>query len=399
MRIVIISPTLPFPPDNGGKLRAAAVALELAKHHEVALACFADDGAGASPAGVWSGHFRDVKIVPPRPPGPWPRRWLSLSPSEVSEFHSVEMERHVTRLVAQFSPDVLVAGDPGLTHYVAPYTDRVRILDYVCVATLQFERLRAISTGPRQALWALRRMKFAAHLRRIARCYDLCVVNSEEDRAALVAAAPAWPRVEVLPNGLDLSGYPLGLALPQPDTLVFPGALTYPPNLDGARHFIQEILPLIRAEVPAVRFVVTGRIPARNFAPQAPGVEYTGYVPDVRPVIAGSWACAVPLRTGAGGTRFKVLESLALGTPVVSTTIGAEGVAATHGEDILLADEPTAFAHETVKVLRSPELRSRLAVAGRRLIERQYDWQVLGARFATLLDELRATRRQVKPPA
>ena len=111
-------------------------------------------------------------------------------------------------------------------------------------------------------------------------------------------------------------------------------------------------------------------------------------MPDVRPVIAGAWMSPVPLRAGAGGTRFKVLEALALGTPMVSTGIGSEGVAVTHGLNILLAEEPVRFAAETVTLLRSAALRAQLAAAGRRLVQERYDWEVLGARLAALAAEL-----------
>jgi glycosyltransferase involved in cell wall biosynthesis len=399
MRIVIISRCLPFPADNGGKLRVAHLSLYLAQRHEVALVCFAEGEKTLPDRVELADRFVDFKVLPPATPGSRLRRWLSPATSEMQEFNSAEMAHAVNSLVDRFDPDVLVAGDPALTRYVAPYPDRVRVLDYVCVGTLQLERLQAISSGRGQVLWALRRLKFAAHLRQIARHYDLCVVNSEEDRAALLAAAPGWARVEVISNGLDLGTYPLGLAAPQPNTLVYPGSLTYAPNLDAAHYFVKDILPRIRAEVPATRLLITGKVPTGGSAPEGPAITYTGYVPDVRPVIAGAWVCPVPLRAGAGGTRFKVLEALALGTPIVSTAIGAEGVAVTDGVDILMAEEPADFATQTVKVLRSPELRNRLATAGRRLIEQQYDWEVLGARFGALISELMSGHQPAMSPA
>ena len=392
LRILIISPSMPFPADNGGKLRAAAVALGLAERHEVVMACFADAPSGPPADGV-ADRFRELTLVPlPKPPRRL-RRWLSASPSDVHQFASAEMAHRVRETVARFAPDVLLTGDPALTAYVAAYAERVRVLDNVCEATLQFDRFRALASGPRLALWALRRRKHAAHLRRIARHYDLCVLNSDADRAALLAASPGWTRAEVVPNGLDLAAYPVGLASPEPNTLVFHGATTYGPNLDAVRYFVAEILPRIRAAVPDARLMVTGKAPANGSVPQGPGVVYTGYVPDVRPLIARAWACPVPLRLGAGGTRFKVLEALALGTPVVSTAIGVEGVAVTDGVDVLMAEDPSAFAAQTTKLLRSPDLRARLAAGGRGLIEREYNWTVLSERFSKLLDELVAKRR------
>jgi len=249
-----------------------------------------------------------------------------------------------------------------------------------------------IGFGLAYAVWGLRRLKFAAFLGRIARVYDLGIVNSEEDRAALVATSPDWARVEVLPNGLDLGAYPLGLATPDPATLVFHGALSYAPNLQAVRLLVDEILPRVRAEVPGVRLLVTGRIPTDGTAPQGSGVVYTGYVPDIRTVVAGAWASPTPLKSGAGGARFKVLEALALGTPLISTAMGAEGLAVTDGVDILMAEEPAAFGAQTVRMLRSPELRQRLAEGGRRLVEQRYNWARLGERLAARLEDLVARR-------
>ena len=325
MRILILSPHLPFPADNGGKLRMSYMATYLARHHEVAFVSFAEDPERALRSPELAERFSDVRLVPFPQSKSQLRRWLSPVPGGLREYNSAEMAGCVDTVITRFSPEVLLVNDPLLTRYVAAYADRVRILDYICVDTLQFERLQRLSSGPSQLLWRLRQLKFTAYLRRIARCYDLCVVNSAEDRAALLAASPSWKHVEFLPNGLDLTLYPRELATPQPNTLVFPGALTYPPNLDAATYFVRDILPRIRAHLPDVKLMITGQVPTDGSAPEGPEIIYTGYVPDVRPVIAGAWVCPVPLRAGAGGARFKVLEALALGTPVVSTAIGAEG--------------------------------------------------------------------------
>jgi glycosyltransferase involved in cell wall biosynthesis len=116
-------------------------------------------------------------------------------------------------------------------------------------------------------------------------------------------------------------------------------------------------------------------------------VQYTGYLTDIRPVVAQSWMSVVPLRKG-GGTRLKILEAMALGTPVLATTKGADGLDVTDGENILLADDPQRFAQQAMRLLRSPELRTRLAIAGRRLVMSKYDWRVVGPRFNVLVDNV-----------
>ena len=154
-----------------------------------------------------------------------------------------------------------------------------------------------------------------------------------------------------------------------------------------------DILPRIRSHVPDARFRVTGRVPAHGRVPEAAGLEFTGYVSDVKPEIARSWVCSVPLRLGAGGTRFKVLEALALGSALVSTAIGYEGVEVTDGENVMMAEDAGTFADRCVRVLRSPELRLTLSRNGRRLIEERYDWAVLGQRLVDRITAIADTRR------
>jgi polysaccharide biosynthesis protein PslH len=128
-----------------------------------------------------------------------------------------------------------------------------------------------------------------------------------------------------------------------------------------------------------------------------PGVQLTGYLADVRPTIAESWVSLVPLRQG-GGTRLKILEAMALGTPVVSTSKGAEGLETNHGENILLADTAAEFAQRTIELLRSPELRARLVAGGRRLVESRYDWRVVGADLRQVVNSAAEQSAGVRQP-
>lgn len=386
MRILIIHQRLPFPADNGGKLRAAHVARYLASHHSVALVCFGSEDCDSQfPE---TKLFTEVKLVPLPKPASAIMRVCSGLPSEVVDLSSAEMSRTISALVELHSPEVILTSEPALSPYLERYPDRVRVLDYLMVSTLSLARLGAIARGWKKLVWRLRWHRSAAYHRRIAPLYDLCLVNSQEDQDELLVNCPGWRQLEFFPNGLHLVEYPLGLARPEPMTLVYPGSVTYVPNRDAVEFMITRILPLVRAELPDVRFVVTGAVPEDGSAPQAPGVIYTGRVPDVRPAIAGANVCVVPLRSGAGGTRFKVLEAMALGTPVVSTTIGAEGVAWSDGVNILIADTPESFAAKTIELLKSPEVRSSISAAGRRLIEERYDWNILGARISNMLARL-----------
>jgi polysaccharide biosynthesis protein PslH len=189
------------------------------------------------------------------------------------------------------------------------------------------------------------------------------------------------------------------------DTIVHAGALSYSANLDAMGYFLADIFPGVRAAADRVLLRVTGTAPPAALAalPRSPGVEFTGYLADVRPTIAQSWASVVPLRRG-GGTRLKILESMALGTPVVATPKGAEGLDVADGQELLIGADPGAFARAVIALLQSPDLRARLARAGRRRVETTYNWREVGRDLCPLVEGMEPgrtprTRRALPEPA
>jgi glycosyltransferase involved in cell wall biosynthesis len=199
--------------------------------------------------------------------------------------------------------------------------------------------------------------------------------------------------IEVLPNGVDCDHNRPGLAQPQPSALVYNGSLTYSANYDAMQWFLAEIYPRIRSQQPDVTLTITGSTKGVAVAGLAldDSVRLTGFVEDVRIPVAQATVCVVPIRQG-GGTRLKILEAMALGTPVVATSKGAEGLEVTPGHDILIADEPAEFAEQVIRLLRDSTLRKHLAWNARRLMEMRYDWQGIGRSFVHLVEESVAKR-------
>jgi polysaccharide biosynthesis protein PslH len=240
-----------------------------------------------------------------------------------------------------------------------------------------FFRLRALLT------W----LKLSFYLRRALPRFAACTVVSDHERANVQSLAPSYRKVEVLPNAVDLSDYDDVFGTPRRNTLVFSGAVTYRPNHDAVLYFIKEIYPRILASVEDVTLRVTGDVSGvdPSTLPRSRGLEYTGHVKDIRPVVANSWVSVVPIRLG-GGTRLKIIESMALGTPVVSTSKAAEGLEVADGVNILIADEPEEFAAKVVRLLESPELRRKLAAGGRHLVTSKYNWRTTGQRLDALIE-------------
>jgi glycosyltransferase involved in cell wall biosynthesis len=187
----------------------------------------------------------------------------------------------------------------------------------------------------------------------------------------------------VVPNGVIARDYSGVTAAPQPDTLIFTGALRYRPNYDAMRWFIAEVWPQVRRVRPMARLFITGDH-AGLALPDADGIECTGFVDDIRPLLSSARLAVAPIFAG-GGTRLKILEAMAAGTPVVATAKGAEGIDAASGEELLLADDAVSFAAQVVALLGDEGLRARLSQAARRLVAERYDWAIIGPRFESLV--------------
>lgn len=273
---------------------------------------------------------------------------------------------------------------------------------------MQQQRMREQAGGSRYALlrtvkrslqrwsgWHLM-MTLRTAEQALLRTYTRVVAVSEVDAAQLESLVPGT-QVNIVPNGVDVRYF--GEATPGPsgahsrshDTLVFTGTLGYPPNVDAMRFFVAEIWPLIRARRPATRFWIVGAAPSVEVQAlaQHPGIEVYASVPDVRPYLADSAVAVVPLRSGSG-TRLKILEALAAGRPVVSTTLGAEGLHLKPGRDLLLADTPAEFANAVVTLLERRGYAQEMAAHGQETVRHLYDWDLIGATFQRMLREIAA---------
>jgi sugar transferase (PEP-CTERM/EpsH1 system associated) len=208
---------------------------------------------------------------------------------------------------------------------------------------------------------------------------DHCVVVSREDEILTRQLAPETP-ISIIPNGVDTDYFRPSPETSGPPNLVFTGAMGWPPNADAMIYFCRDILPLIRREFPAVQLTIAGLQPSDDVKElaQDPQIHVTGFVPDVRPFVAGASVYIVPLRSGSG-TRLKILEAMAMGKAIVSTPIGAEGLEVVDGRHLILADRPQDFAEAVCRLLKDPTRRQALGQAGRQLVEQTYDWKTIAA--------------------
>ena len=392
MRILFLSPWFPFPPDNGIRIRLYHLLKTLARRHEVVLVSHVRQGDDAG-----SREIRELCAA--LDTVSWPdyapargRALLGLAapePRSLVDTYSPRMETLVRKWGQKQAWDVVVASTTDVGRYALYAPARAKVLEEHNFWTRVMHEQYA-----RQTHWALRARywltwwKYRQYESRLYPHFDACTMVSETDAGAVRRMLPALP-VHVVPNGADCEYYAGRAYTPERDTLVFNGSLTFSANLDAVQYLLADIWPQIRAGRPAARLKITGRADAgaAQTLPLDGTVQLTGYLDDIRPAIGNSWACLVPIRTG-GGTRLKILEAMACGTPVVATGKGAEGLDVTPGENILLADRPADFAARTVELLNDAELRARLATNARRLVRAKYDWDTIGMRFEKLLCDL-----------
>jgi sugar transferase (PEP-CTERM/EpsH1 system associated) len=395
MRILVISTWFPYPLSQGSKIRAYYLIKELAKKHSVTLISFADTPIQPE----WVDHLKQFcqrVVIVPRHPFEHDRLkkilgWFSWLPSAVVGGYSKEMADQTRQIAAEWAPECVFA----LTFVAAPYArmvsnvPKVLDVDYLMCRMLYEAYLSESSFLKRARRWLAWR-KFQNYEKRLYPEFNNCLVVSDQDREAFRELIPhKAEQVFVVSNGIDSQLNHPGLAEPVPESLVFNGALTYQANFDAMDYFLREIFPFILDKAPDAQLSITGSnqgVPL-NALPPNDHVRFTGYLEDIRPAVASSWVCIVPLRVG-GGTRFKILEAMALGTPVVSTLKGAEGLDVEPGKHLLIADTPEEFAKQTINILRNPELRNILATNAALLVNEKYEWTKITENLCDLVDSL-----------
>jgi glycosyltransferase involved in cell wall biosynthesis len=206
--------------------------------------------------------------------------------------------------------------------------------------------------------------------------FHACTVVSNPEKQLFEKNISNSKHVWVVPNCVNLSDYQDDRlnTVALRNTMIFTGSFGYRPNYEAMIWFIEKVYPLVQSEIPDVHLMITGDHAGKPL-PVANNITFTGYVDNIRPLIAQSWISLAPIWTG-GGTRLKILEAMALGTPVVSTSKGAEGLDVLHGHDILIDDTSEGFAKSVIRLLQDPDLRSKLTINAYQLVSQKYDWQV-----------------------
>ena len=392
MNICMVCGEIPYPPHGGSRMRVYQFIRALSQRHRITLLAYqyADDECVHS--AVLGALCRVVAVRWQEPAAlarmrvagtlaaqlAYGRGLLFDSDPWVAQYFRLPaLKARLCDLLAREQFDLVHVEDTAMMTVLPAELNVPVVLSIQNVEYWRAARAAAAGVAERIEVFKLRRYERGT-FERAAICCPASALEAEQVRRLAPDA-----RVQVVANGVDTAEFVPTAIKAEAPTLIFTGTLSYAPNAEGIGWFVRTVWPLVAASVPGAQLDIVGCEPSADvLALASDRVCVSGDVPDVRPYLQRAWLAIVPVLHG-GGTRLKILEAMACALPVVSTTIGAEGLAVAHGRDILIADEPQAFAAHVIHLLRDTVLRGRFGRAGRALVERYYDWRVISAALET----------------
>lgn len=390
MRLLVAAPRFPWPLDKGDRLTVFRLLRYFAERHEVALVCFLEPGQQKDWVRHLPPNLARVELVPLGRAGAYGRTLAGLAssrPLQVHYYGARAMTRRLQEVAAGFRPDLIYAHTIRMAEHVTGLGVPSILAMQVSMA-LNYGRLARFASAPwRRAAYRLEARRARSYEPGAARRFDRCLLISDADVGALGSPRPA--NLVVNPHGVDFEYFRPSGGQAEAGRIIFTGNMAYPPNLDAAVWFAAEILPLVHLEVPEARLAVVGADPPpalRRLAAD-PTIEVTGRVPDLRPYLERAVVGIDPLRVGAG-LQNKVLEGMAMGLPMVITSIANEGIGAVDGEEVVVADDPAAFAAAVVALLRDPDRCRALGRRARAAVERGWSWEGHFADLEAVMAEL-----------
>ena len=398
MNILFVCHRWPFPPKRGGKIRPFNMIQHLTRHgHRVTVASLARtrqeaaDGEGlcehsaeqiCEVIGAPAAHARMIARLP------------TLEPSSFGYFYSGALARRIRARLARGDIEMVIAHCSSAAQYVVAVSGVPKLLDFGDMDSQKWREYSQHRPFPLSAGYWWEAVRLERREKDFARRFDLCTCTTAAERATLESfgsgCATAW-----FPNGVDSSYFSPQTVNFDATTICFVGRMDYFPNQQGVLWFCREVLPLLRESVPALRLRVVGAEPSPEIVAlgRDPSIEVTGSVPDVRPYVRDCALSIAPLAI-ARGTQNKILESMAMGVPVVSSRIAAVGVDAVPGRDLLVADSAADYRDAVIGVLREPARRRQLAEAGRARVLSHHDWATSMRRLETCLKRAEASHRE-----
>jgi sugar transferase (PEP-CTERM/EpsH1 system associated) len=380
MKITVVAARFPYPLDKGDRLTVYHMLKHFSKYHEMSLVCFMAPDQNPAWVDKIQPFCQRIEIVP------W-RKWRAytncllglpgLTPLQVNYFTDPVMQKTVDKVVHETQPDLLYAYHVRVGNYIEPHRDRVRVLAIQNSLTLNYRRLAKFAPNWwRRIFYSFEYHKLQNSEAKLANKFDKVLLISEHDLRAM-DPNPPLDNVFFNPHGVDYSYFSPDLnAEKEKNTIIMTGGMSYAPNVDAAVYFYDEILPIVRQQIPDVKWKIVGANPPSRIQrlDEDPSVQVTGRVPDLRPYMSSAWLGIAPIRIAAG-LQNKVLEGMSMGLPMVITSAANEGIKAIKGKHVLIADSAQDFADQIIQLLRNPERSANLGAAAREFIIEEWSWE------------------------
>lgn len=400
MNILVVTDEIPYPIWSGSTIRIYPPLRILQKQHKVVLFCFIGGEDHLKHLPQVQKIFHSVRYMSDQQKGKRELRGrilnlLSLKPAPITEKQYPDFFKAVSGTIRDIISEEKI--DVVYTHRLdmAQYTNGIqnvgKVLDLVDSETLYSwreisnKRIYFSMAYLRELLDLIRTRRWEAL---IPRFHDVTVLVSQKDAEVIHGLCPG-ARIQVIPNGVDVTYYVPSEAKEESNTLVFHGHMSYPPNVDAMLYFCNHIMPLVVEEIPDVNLLIVGKNPSQEIRnlQNRNNVRVTGFVYDIRPFLRQASICIFPLRKG-GGFRNKIAEAMAMGKPVITTTTGAEGLDALPGKHFVIADRPEEFAERIIQLLKTDRLRKNLGDSARSFVFRHYSWEKIAKQFESLYKSL-----------
>ncbi len=391
MNILIITSTLPLPLDAGSKIRNFYLIKYLSQYHTIHLASLARSPVSNEHRAILGQYCKSIFIIPePRTLFKKVRdvikSLISKTPYTVESSTSKKLQKSLSEILSQERIDLIQIQELYVAANISGFENTIPIvLDAHNSESLILERLTKTSKSLRESFYASQAIKMARFEENIVKNVDAVFCVSEKERVSFSAINR---RSYLLPNGVESISATIGRN-GHSKTLLFTGSLNYTPNELGLLWFFESVLPKVQREEPEVQVKVVSRLIPRSLLRfGGKSVEFIDNCDDLSALYHMATVSIVPLHAGAG-TRLKILEAFAAGVPVVSTSIGVEGIPAVHGKELLVADTAEEFAHSVVELLHSEFLQKTLSEAAMALIRREFLWKDNVLKVLPVYEELR----------
>jgi glycosyltransferase involved in cell wall biosynthesis len=397
MRILWLKTELLHPVDKGGKIRTYNMLKELKSDHHITYLTLDDGSAGDRAREQATDYCHDLICVPHRQrekfsPGFYVEIFANLGsrlPYAIKKYESLSMRKTVSKLVQDARVDVVICDFLAPAINVPQDLNCPSVLFQHNVEAMIWKRHFEVQVNQlKKNYLRIQWQKMRSFELDQCRRFDAVVAVSAEDRDQ-IKNEYSVERVFDVPTGVDTEFFRDSGAGPiAPHNLVFTGSMDWLPNEDAINYFIEQVLPLIRSSIPDVSLTVVGRNPypgLLELSKRDPAVLVTGRVEDVRPFMEKAAVYIVPLRIG-GGTRLKIFEAMSMKKAIVSTTIGAEGLPVSDGNELCIADAPESFAAAVIQLLTKPDLAEQMGERAGTVVREKFGWAGVAKRFAEICE-------------